>query len=277
MAPHGPLPAALRRALPLLISLVVGCKAVEPAPEDLDGQAHWFWNHFGDEGYEHLDDGLIKLHDASGAASLEETEDGSVSSLTAEETEGLGPEGADPSEAAGVYLLNVIHCPLEDVEWSVYTDTQAELHPGTYVSYDRAYTSDLDDYTAGKSDSLSWESDYEVEGFGATYSATVLGWLRRVPDQGEDLTPHGPFLVSRAVLDDEAAFEGSSESGIYQDYQLEVYWERAAGETAHLYAIWREMIYLGSASFDDEGIQRFVLNGLADWDDDTEAWCSSGR
>ena len=54
---------------------------------------------------------------------------------------------------------------------------------------------------------------------------------------------------------------------------MEVYFERAPGETVHFYTIWREMVYAGAADFDSETVQSFVLDGFEDWDQDSEDLC----
>ena len=52
------------------------------------------------------------------------------------------------------------------------------------------------------------------------------------------MTPYGPVIVSRGVLDEPAYFNDSDERGLFQDYQMEVYFERAPGETVPFYTIW---------------------------------------
>ena len=55
---------------------------------------------------------------------------------------------------------------------------------------------------------------------------------------------------------------------------MEVYFERSPGETVHFYTLWREMVYAGSADFSSETVQKFVLDGMLDWDEDTEERCA---
>lgn len=86
--------------------------------------------------------------------------------------------------------------------------------------------------------------------------------------------PYGPLLMSRAVLKEPAYFSGSDERALFQDYQLELYYERAPGEILHLYVIWRDMVPLANQDFSSESTQRLVLDGLAEWDEDAESYCA---
>ena len=61
-----------------------------------------------------------------------------------------------------------------------------------------------------------------------------------------------------------------------QDYQIELFWERAPGELVHAYGIWREM-NVGGLSAEDEGFVNVTLNNMVDWDEQTVALCAEGR
>ncbi len=261
----------------LITAALLGCKSVEPAPEDIDSLAHYFWDHYDDDEDASLSAGVVSLHAALDADSLSAVSQGSITGLSSEQLALVGKGDEDATQAYGVYISNLIHCSLEDTEWLTYTADQDELHEGTYTSYAREYTSDLDAYLAREESVLTWLTTYEVEGFGANYTAQLDGWLRYVPQVDDETTPYGPMLFARGALKDAAYFNDSDERGIFQDYQLEVYYERAPGETVHLYAIWREMVYLGDADFSSETVQGFVLDGLVGWDDDADAWCAGGR
>ena len=259
----------------LVLLSVLGCKNVDPAPAGLDDLAHYFWDHFDDAETDALSAGIINLHAAIDGDSRADVTDGSISNLSLDQLAIVGMEHEDPSDAYGVFLANLVEgCSLEEIEYLTYAANQDELHPGTYVSYDRDYTTDIDSYLAGEEELLTWLTTYEVSGFASDYIASLDGWLRRVPELETVSTPYGPVLISRAVLTEPAYFSGSDERALFQDYQLEIYYERAPEEILHFYIIWRDMVPLANQDFSAESTQRLVLDGLATWDEDSESYCA---
>ncbi len=260
-----------RLILSCLALTAMACK-VEPAPEDLDGLTHWFWQHLDDEDPEALQSGVESLWAALDADGFEGPLDGTITSLDADELSlvGMGENSLD--ELYGVFMANDIDCSAELLEYQVYAAEQDELHPDTYVSYEREYTTDLEAYQARETEWLEWRSTYVVEDGPVSYEAVILGTMRYVPDLGRDL--EGPLLVSRGVLEAPAYTDDDQDRGMFQDYQLEIYFPRGE-QTLHLYAMWREANFFGM-DFGNEGMQRFVLNGMADWDADSEELCGVG-
>ena len=61
--------------------------------------------------------------------------------------------------------------------------------------------------------------------------------------------------------------------GMFQDYQLEVYFPLNETQTVHFFTIWRDVRYTNSLDFSSEFLQDIVLDGMVDWDKDTEAEC----
>ncbi|MCK6527061.1 hypothetical protein L6R50_05675 [Myxococcota bacterium] len=262
--------AALAAAL-----LAPGCAPVEPAPEDVDGLFHYFWLKASPEAGsdEELLMAAANAHAAVEGDTLEERFDGALSDLGREHLDAVGiPGHMDPAVNAGFFLVGVLPCTLDQVERIVSDLRQDELYPGNYESYQRSYTSDADAYFAGEVPVLTFTTEIEAEFLpGAPYFETVLGELRRVPaDEGADLP--GPVLVARYHIPEPAVFE---DAGFFfeQDYQVEVYWERAPGEVIHAYGIWRHM---GDATLttDDEFVVRIILDNLGDWDDRTGEICA---
>jgi hypothetical protein len=254
---------------------ILGCKNVDPAPENLDELAHYYWDHFDDADDDAVAGGVLNLHAAIQGSTREDVSDGSISNLTVDQLVLIGMESEDPSDAYGVYIANLIEgCSLEEIEFLTYAANQDELHPGTYVTYDREYGEDIDTYLAREEDVLTWVTTYEVSGFASDYIAQLDGWLRYVPALDPETSPYGPMLLSRGVLKDPAYFSGSDERALFQDYQLEVFYERAPGEILHFYVIWRDMVPLANQDFSSESTQRLVLDGLAEWDADSEAYCA---
>ena len=259
--------------LAVIAVAAVGCKAVEPAPDDLDGLFHWFWTNYEDASEPDWLDGINNAHAAMGMGALEDVADGSLSAFSREEMDVvLMREDADPEELAGLYLLNVLPCTIEQIEEIVTALDQAAMYEEAYESYDREYTSDAEAYFAREEPTLSFRSDIGAGMLGASYTETVEGLVRWVPES--DDFNHDPVLLARYHMPEEAVWDTAS-FFFTQDYQVEIYYERAPGELAHLYGLWRNMGY-GEGSTKDEGIARQVLNRLADWDRRTAELCVGG-
>ena len=92
-------------------------------------------------------------------------------------------------------------------------------------------------------------------------------------DIGEDITPHGSFFLSRGVMGDDAYFEGSDTLGMFQDYQLEVYFQLSETQTVHYFTIGAMYSITETVDFNGEWLQNQVLDGMIDWDLDAEAEC----
>lgn len=123
---------------------LIGCKKVEPAPEDLDGLLHWFWTHFDDGLDEELADGIVNLHEAVDGDALDEHMDGSISRLDDDEIALVGVTDRDAGDAFGLFLVNVYDCDLDQLEDILVHLDQDELYDDAYDSYTRSYTSDAD-------------------------------------------------------------------------------------------------------------------------------------
>ena len=254
----------------------VACKNIEPAPTDIDNLSHYLWQHLDDEEDDALVEGIINLHTAIGGDDLEEIQKGSVTALTQEELDLVEKSHQDASKLSGVYFANIINCSLDFAESSIYALNQDELHPGDYVRYDRQYVSDFEAYTNRETNILEWETNYEVEGLGYSYDAYLDSNMRYVMDVSNDETDLGSAFFSRGMLREPAYFdEDSTDRGMFQDFQMEIYWARKPKEVVHFYFIWREMVMFGDVDFSSETAQGFVLDGLADWDKDMEERCQA--
>ncbi len=264
-----PLPTPLM----LTLALLVACK-VEPAPQDLDGLSHWFWQHLDDEDPQALQEGASNVFAALEEGGYDWPLKGSISTLSADELALVGHGDESTEELYGVLMANEMPCSTAGLEYQIYAPEQAEMHPGTYVSYDREFTSDREAYEARETDWIEWSSHYVVDATGTAYEADINGWLRYVAEL-PDHEHGGPLLVARGVLAEPAPFGDSDTRGIFQDYQLEVYLPSGPQTTYHFYAIWREMVFLGSATMADEAVQDFVLDGLYDWDVEALDYCGA--
>ena len=258
----------------MLLSLIVffSCKGVEPAPEDLDSLHLYMWRHFDDEDGQALQAGIESLHQLMDVDNFEQLIDGSTSNLEQTDLDAVGKSDQDAARLSGVFFVNTVACSVGGIEPNVYALDQDVLHPDTYDSYTRSYTSDLNSYLAREEAILSWDTTYDISGFGYNYTANLGSSLRFVP-QGND--GFADMIVSRTILKEPAYFdEGSTERGLFQDFQMEIYYQLENGHSFHLYSIWREMILFGDVSFESESAQRLVLDGLSDWDRDMEENCA---
>lgn len=260
----------------LLPLLLLGCKAVDPAPADLDGLLHWFWQRH-DEGLdEELHEGVRNAFDLVDVEALDEAvQDGSLTDLTADEAALVGVTDRDPALAAGVYLLNVFQCDLATLQPILYAQDQATLYPGVYDAYQRTYTDSVEDYAQAVAHDLTWDTVYSSSILGASYTADTRGGLRRVPVEDAEVAPHGEVILQRTYMPLPAAFENDNKS-FDQDYQVEVYVDAGGGRVLHLYGLWRSADYGSGFDAENESVQRLLLNGLADWDDQTETLCLDG-
>lgn len=260
----------------LLALALVGCKAVDPAPADLDGLLRWFWQGYEEADDETLHQGVVNAFDLVDLQALaEDVQDGSLSALSDEDIALVGITDRTAADAAGMYLLSVFQCDLQTLQPLLYALDQDALYPGTYEAYERTYTSSIEDYASGAASSVDWQVAYTGKYLGSSYDTVTMGGLRRLPDLGEEASPHGEVVLQRTYMPEPAQWE-SGDKVFDQDYQLEVYVETGAGTLLHLYGMWRHAEYGAGLSTDDEGVQRLILNALADWDEQTEAHCLAG-
>lgn len=253
--------------------LLLGCTATKPVPQDLDGLAHWFWQNYEAGSDEEVAAATVALHAAVGGDTLDGATTGSLTDLDAAEVALVDLRWTpDPAAARGVVLINPVPCSLAALEPILYDLEQDALYPGTYDAYTRVYTSDFDAYVAREVPHLSWRSDITATILGATYTEEVLGGLRWSPAVEGVSGAWGPVLMGRAYIPEPAVFESDGKS-FDQDYQLEVWWERAPGEVVHFYAVWRQGDYGAGLTSDSDAVAGLLLDGLEDWDRDTAALC----
>jgi hypothetical protein len=257
----------------MLLLLALSCKKVEPAPENIDGLSHYFWQHYDNDDDELITEAVQNAFLAINPHEMTEPMKGTVSNLGTEELSLVGKGDEDPDAISGIYFANIINCPVDIVEKGVYATNQDERHEGDYDEYRREYTSDLEAYESRAVSRLTWTTNYAVEYIGQRLAVEINGAIRHLPEIDEDLTPYGPMILSRGVLSDRSYFEGSDSRGMFQDYQLEVYFPISENRTVHYFTIWRDIVYTSTTDFSSEGIQNFVLDGMIDWDTDAESAC----
>lgn len=255
-----------------MLLLLAACGHVEPAPEDLDGLAHWMWEKYATSSDEELAVAVGNLDAAIGT--LTEPRTGGLSDLTASEQGTVTlAEPQDPADATGMFVLDTLPCTLDQADRIAYDLDQDVLYEDVYDSYHREYTSDLDAYTTRQDPFLSWHSTIGATVLGNSYVEEVEGglrWSEPVP-----AAPLGPFLLARAFLAEPAVFENDAAS-FRQDYQLELFYERDAGSVIHAWFLWREMDYGAGLDTNNEDIVALMLNKLEEWDEHTAAICDDG-
>jgi hypothetical protein len=177
----------------------------------------------------------------------------------------------DPSTAQGMLLIHEIDCSLDQISKLVVALDQTTLYPDLYDSYARAYTADINAFLAG-GPTVTWTTHYQASVLSRTYQSVVLGAARRV---GGAMPSGAPVFLDRAHLPMPAMFIKGDDSGFDQDYQLELYYERAPGKTLHFYALWRDF-HIGTLTSESDLYVNIVLGNLADFDVRSSKLCHDG-
>jgi hypothetical protein len=267
------------QSTPLLVVVIatLGASACTPqveAPEDLEGLARFFWS----QGLE-VSDADIDEAAGNAAAVLEElltdgeAKVGSLPRLEPEDLEVVGLQDTnDPSNAPGLFLANKFDCDIDVLADALTSLDQPGLHPGVYDSYDRVFDNDREAWLAGTDGTLSWNVEYAATPTATQYTAKTRSSIRKVP-KGDATV--GPSLIQRTVLREPAVFEGNPDNHVFdQDYQSDVFFDAGDGEVLHIYGLWRYM-QLGVVSVYDDVFVNFQLDGMIQWDDQTEAACAT--
>lgn len=184
----------------------------------------------------------------------------------------LGLPARDVSTAQGMIILTELPCTLAQVEKLAAAKNQPELFPKTYDNYLRTYTSSSDDYFTRKVKTLTWTTDLTATVLSRQYQSDLRGGARFVP--GASPTG-GDVVLSRTVLVKPATFLKGNDAQFNQDYQIEAFYERSAGKTVHVYALWREFI-VGSISSADDLYISIILGNLKDFDVRVGKICREG-
>lgn len=268
----------MTRVLAGVLMVCSGCLNATPpptAPDALDDNLRWFWVN-GDA----LDDASLR----EGAAKLAvggkaDTRTSPLKSqmrfrLAASDLTVVGLEGNDPSTARGIMIVNLFKCSLPKLEQILSAQDQSAQYTGVYDAYSRTFTSDIDAFRAGTTNSVTWDIDVQASlPVDDRYSSKLKGGLRRVPAPADSATK-GPFLLARTWLTAPATFAPASTSWFRQDYQYEVFWEQSPGTIFHAYAMWRDIKDGGfNLTLEDNGFMNLVLDNLVKWDDTTASLC----
>jgi hypothetical protein len=257
------------------LTFFAGCEQLDPAPEDLDGLFHYFWSLHDDGVHEELASGVANADLALAGVDLAEEIDGTLSDLDGDEAALVGMAGdVDPTEAQGLYLVDLLPCTLDQVESITLDEDLGALFADEYALIEREVTSDLASYLDRTTDRATWTTLYEDDLGGADYERSHEGGIRRVPDLGEGLSPLGEALLTREWLLSPADF-GGGETFWDQDYQVDVYYERAEGEVVHLMGLWR-LVGMGEITSENEFMQTMILRSRSNWDERMAEICVAG-
>lgn len=269
-------PSSLPRATALLlvIACVSGCPTPRTeAPDDVEGLARFFFAEQLRATDEELDDAVGKAHAVLEELLADEPHRvGALDFLDEEALEAAEVSGGDPREAPGMYLVKRFRCDLDVLAEILTHPDQPAVHPGVYQSYDRAFDDDRDAWLKRDESVLRWQVTYEAKPTATLYRAKTRSGVRHVPKASASV---GPSIVQRTVLREPATFEGDPDNHVFdQDYQSEVFIDVGGGEVLHFYGLWRFM-QLGIVSVHDDAFVDFQLNGMVEWDDQTEAACAT--
>ncbi|MGC6491511.1 MAG: hypothetical protein ACON5B_01610 [Myxococcota bacterium] len=271
----------IRTAGCLVLAMLAGCKPYEPVPAEFDALVHraWeLWDVGSAEDMEALASAFTTVaptHPASDGPLR-----GSMARLTpaqrdvvpleprplADGTVGL----PDPADAAPMLVLNRFECTMAQFEPTVYHLAQDEIF-GFYDSYDRTYTSSLEDYLSGVNDRITWDVELEATvTLAGSYTETLSGGLRRAE------TAEGTLFLTRTWIPRPAVWASENKS-FDQDYQINLYMQETDDSIVHLQGVWRHLDLGALGTTESEFVVNTLMSSSIDWDRDTEKLCAEGR
>lgn len=262
----------------LLFVLLLACEPeLEPAPADIDGVSHWLWVNFETADDASLDDAIDKAYKAADFDHFSEHYRGLLSDLTSAELAGVGMEDRDPKPAQGMYFVNMFDCDLAKMNEILYAKDQDVMYPEVYDTYTRSYTSDLAAYTAGESNTITWDLSYQATPLpSASYVAHSKGGLRYLGHDPEIALSHGPVVMQRIYMPQPAEYLDTDANEFLFDFQIELYIQSAPGRIAHFFPIWRHLAFNGvGASTDDNWVIDTIIDALIDWDTRSQELCAA--
>ncbi len=255
----------------MLLASLLACAEPIEAPADLDGLLHWFFVHWED-----ATDAEIRVAATNLAPLVPTASRGTVTPLTETEQSTVALVGEqDIAEATGIFVTGPVACSFADLERVRYALDQEGLYEAVtgdeeYIAYDRVYQSDVDAYEARSVPSLTWRTVYSIKPVTTAYTAEVEGAIRFVSEGDEG----GPVAVERAFLPSPATFTAETADYFEQDYQVDILLPAEEG-SVHAYGVWRDLSSLGLTD-ESDGVQNLILDGLEQYDRDTELVCAAG-
>lgn len=256
---------------------LLSCKAVDPAPAELDGLLHWIWQRYDEPDDDTLAEALVNLDAAIDGKAIDKPSDGTISRMSMEEAALVGVTDRDPQDAVGLYLLNVVPCQWDDLMAVLSYPEQDELYADLYDYYGRTFdeSASLEGWLAGSTTRIDYDIAYGATVLGSSYGVDARGALRTIPEIDAERSPFGEFLIQRSHMPKPAVYEEDNAKSFEQDYQIELYWQ-TGGHIVHAYGLWRQADYGSGFDSESESAQRILLNGLIDWDKTTGENCAAG-
>jgi hypothetical protein len=255
----------------MMLAVLTACATPEKASEEIDGSLHWFFANFETATDDEMRDAVLDL-DLGVAAT------GTVGDLTADEQATVELDSPrDIADVTGLFITGPVACTFEDNEIvHLLLDQNGVYEEATgkppYDEYERVYTSDDAAYLARETSFLWWETTYTVTPVFQQYTAFIVAGVRYVPEKDGV----GPILIERDHLPSPATMTGQTEDFFDQDYQIDIVVPDGEDSTLHAYAMWRDLQSAGLQD-EDKGVQNLLLDGLDDFDRDTEKVCALGN
>jgi len=253
----------------------MACTRPDPAPTDLDGLAHFFFDRYRTEDGVPIADGVLNAEAWFNDNAVDGILEGTVTDLTPEQVELVGmPSGLSMDNLVGVFLFWQLSCTVSEIERIYLDPNQADLFPGRYVAYGRTYHDGLDCYVDGGCDDANWTIHIEDSLLGKPLVYDLESGTSRIDFLATDQT-HVIGMMSRTWMPEEAVIGSGDGSAFFdQSYQIELFYPHGGG-TIHLYALWNSAglqgIDPGSAIWPNS-----YLDGIRDWDTRLIEICDQG-
>ncbi|MCP4873493.1 MAG: hypothetical protein GY898_32805 [Proteobacteria bacterium] len=268
----------MRILLPLLL-LAVGCRAPDPAPEELSGLLQFAWSHYdleeptndvslADAGVNFatwFDEEVIAFEDydveIGFGGTLTEDEDRLPDDILADLIP--APEHIGGAEAAGVVVAIQTDCTLADIDRIYTIDDQLSLYPDNYISYERTDTANYDCFVDGTCEEMEWVSNISNQlPLNVTATFRLQNFFRRI----EAVAPDGTEInarLGRTWMREEATMDPASIGKWFQNYQMEYLLENEDG-VLHVYPQWVE-VQLGEINTEANAFLNSYLDGLREY------------
>ena len=270
-----------------------GCifAAPAPAPEGLEDLSRFIWDRFEIKADtdvalqdQELHAAFINLDKELQALEVPVDDDTPFKSVLADieeerikDLEGMEGRSDRIALAQGLVVANIVHCTLEQNENLTLSEKSAEIHGDIYETYEKEFDDDIQPFDDGDVDQIFWRLSYRIGSppVGSPYAAQTRAGARRVKAIDDDVSPFGDLFITRVHLPEPAVFDGEG-SEFDLDFQIETYHQREDGNLVHFYAMWRRMV-LGPVDSSQEVFINTSLDGMVDWDKETEVACGDGR
>lgn len=226
-----------------------------PAPEDLEGNVAWLWNHGLESSNDELADALAKLEAAGAAVRREGPMKGELKVLSAEQLTGLGLSWEpNLARARGMYIATALPCTLSQVEDVLRSPNQMEKYPGTYERYERTLLSENE-----------WSAEIDSKILVDAFTHTLRSTLRKEEKRSS--------LLLRTFMPGPAVFKSGSTT-FEQNYELEMFVPRDEVELLHVYGVWRDVqIPLLGLSTRDNNMLNAIIDNMLQRDARTRELC----